>query len=537
MLCSKCGLSAVDWADEINAPFPSPVQKLMGTNDIPSAAESSSIRNVLSQAASDISRLDMEIERQKAVLDRLVHKRAAVQKLADEHRILVSPLRRFPTELLSEIFLLSLPDSSTFRATEPPCLLGQICSLWRHIALSTPMLWSSLSIELWRRDADAETTLVKTWLQRSGNCPLSLTCADRPYPSYTYSGDPTTHPVLDVIASCSDRWADVRLDVPIDVLHRLDTASSEMPHLTSLVLRGTGSSPLTRSLDIFATAPHLRRITLANIAVQHLRVPWIQMTVCDVTHDNVKDCLDILSMSPNLRQCTFNSMAITSPAYPPIVRHEQLRFLSLTYTIPRNEGGICAAMADLLDHLTLPALCDFKLMLLSRGPHRIPKPENWPQESLLLFLSRSSCPLSRLSIYGATDEQLLQCLMLAPSVVVLDISSPNTYSNKFLRGLTIPAQMDGWSAVAPNLQHIRYTGVYEFNFSTLVSMVASRWRCANDSSAKSADRSESGVMPLQSIGLYGHFQGQSIAEDDLLNIKRLEGLKNEGLAIIIERFL
>jgi len=127
--------------------------------------------------------------------------------------------------------------------------------------------------------------------------------------------------------------------------------------------------------------------------------------------------------------------------------------------------------------------------------------------------------------------------MLAPSVVVLDISSPNTYSNKFLRGLTIPAQMDGWSAVAPNLQHIRYTGVYEFEFSTLVSMVASRWRCANDSSAKSTDRSESGVMPLQSIGLYGHFQGQSITEDDLLNIKRLEGLKNEGLAIIIERFL
>ena len=61
----------------------------MGTNDIPSAAESRSIRNVLSQATSDLSRPDMEIERQKAVLDRLVHKRAAVQKSADEERAVI----------------------------------------------------------------------------------------------------------------------------------------------------------------------------------------------------------------------------------------------------------------------------------------------------------------------------------------------------------------------------------------------------------------------------------------------------------------
>jgi len=71
MLCSECGLSAVDWADEINAPFRHPA-KLMDTNDIPSAADQAAFRNVLSQAASDLSRLDMEIERQKAVLDRLV---------------------------------------------------------------------------------------------------------------------------------------------------------------------------------------------------------------------------------------------------------------------------------------------------------------------------------------------------------------------------------------------------------------------------------------------------------------------------------
>ncbi|KAJ7737406.1 hypothetical protein DFH07DRAFT_753030, partial [Mycena maculata] len=94
-----------------------------------------------------------------------------------------------PLDIIQEmIFMACIPmhRNCVMSAKEAPVLLGRICShSWRAISLSTPRLWSRLHI--------VEPTLIhegmvsaaqeklahrlettKTWLERSGQCPLSI---------------------------------------------------------------------------------------------------------------------------------------------------------------------------------------------------------------------------------------------------------------------------------------------------------------------------------------------------------------------------
>ncbi|KAJ7916895.1 hypothetical protein B0H13DRAFT_1485496, partial [Mycena leptocephala] len=57
-----------------------------------------------------------------------------------------SPVRRLSPDVLHEIFPASLPKhwNRVTSTKEAPLILGRICSAWRTLALSTPVLWASL---------------------------------------------------------------------------------------------------------------------------------------------------------------------------------------------------------------------------------------------------------------------------------------------------------------------------------------------------------------------------------------------------------
>ncbi|KAJ7036281.1 hypothetical protein C8F04DRAFT_884923, partial [Mycena alexandri] len=63
--------------------------------------------------------------------------------IADDQKI-VAPIRKMPNEILAEIFMqrvervYSVPWNP---AVDPEWLLGQVCGIWRAVALSTPRLW------------------------------------------------------------------------------------------------------------------------------------------------------------------------------------------------------------------------------------------------------------------------------------------------------------------------------------------------------------------------------------------------------------
>ncbi|KAJ7623479.1 hypothetical protein FB45DRAFT_709528, partial [Roridomyces roridus] len=82
-----------------------------------------------------------------------------------------------PPEITALIFVHCLPEDEFIKPDllEAPLVLLRICEQWREIAMTTPALWSSLSINLeWFRDLKKLDILCCDWISRAGSMPLSI---------------------------------------------------------------------------------------------------------------------------------------------------------------------------------------------------------------------------------------------------------------------------------------------------------------------------------------------------------------------------
>ncbi|KAE9404918.1 hypothetical protein BT96DRAFT_1016054 [Gymnopus androsaceus JB14] len=94
-------------------------------------------------------------------------------------RNLLSPIRRVPTEILSEFFELScLPENGIFEASHDivrrTSTLSEVCIAWKHTYIATPRLWSKhcLSFRRLHHAFSGDTVWFKEWISRSQDCPL-----------------------------------------------------------------------------------------------------------------------------------------------------------------------------------------------------------------------------------------------------------------------------------------------------------------------------------------------------------------------------
>ncbi|KAE9402265.1 hypothetical protein BT96DRAFT_778919, partial [Gymnopus androsaceus JB14] len=115
------------------------------TNYAPTAEELVRSKVLLSNSQLQLSQLESEVARVQSVLDDSSHRREIVKKYNESHRALMSPIRRLPTEMLSEIFLRCLPvHYPVGDVSQAPLLLTFISREWRQTAIGTPSLWRSL---------------------------------------------------------------------------------------------------------------------------------------------------------------------------------------------------------------------------------------------------------------------------------------------------------------------------------------------------------------------------------------------------------
>ena len=166
-VCSHCGSLLAGRDLSIS---PTPVPTLIGTTTVPSLSEESAIRRWLVDMDSALSRLDGETDRVQAVLDALRRKHQVLSYARKQHTALLSPIRRLPVELLSETFILSLPDDwkdKIYDFRRAVNLPTSVCRYWRNVALSTPRMWNSIGFRLEDRTAQADVDLARTWIVRS----------------------------------------------------------------------------------------------------------------------------------------------------------------------------------------------------------------------------------------------------------------------------------------------------------------------------------------------------------------------------------
>ncbi|THU92589.1 hypothetical protein K435DRAFT_612152, partial [Dendrothele bispora CBS 962.96] len=129
----------------------SPSRDMLHSTRVSSESDIPQMKQVLAESLVDLAKYDAHIERLMGIVAELQQKRADLKKYVDEHRSLLSSMRRFPPEILGEIFgfccseyglsvnrEISLED---FQVDPPTLILSQICSRWRDIVISSPSLW------------------------------------------------------------------------------------------------------------------------------------------------------------------------------------------------------------------------------------------------------------------------------------------------------------------------------------------------------------------------------------------------------------
>ncbi|KAF8196783.1 hypothetical protein K438DRAFT_1825544 [Mycena galopus ATCC 62051] len=221
----------------------SPFVLRLGTNYSPSDDEVVEIKSLLAEPTHRLKELDDKIAEMQKAIDKLAEERDGIEAYVQSHKALISPTRRLPPDIIQEIFIACLPThrNCVISASEAPILLGRICSSWRALSLSTPRLWCSLHVaEPLRAPNDGSFDLIeiaKTWLGRSGQCPLSISLqsADgRGSPSETC---PSIQ-ILQTLVSFAPRWQHIDFSTPPsflwDIMSYLDT---DMPLLETVAFR------------------------------------------------------------------------------------------------------------------------------------------------------------------------------------------------------------------------------------------------------------------------------------------------------------
>lgn len=152
-------------------------------------------------------------------------------------RSIISSLRRFPPEVLIEIFWWilqpkSLLDDRAGRSLSClPWAASQVCQTWRKTALSSPQLWRRLPVidlsQSKQLVVDRQICLLTTFIQRSNTAELDVCiwCPDTDCASY--------HPLLGFITKFLPFWARLSVFLTYVTLQGLESVQGALPCLPS----------------------------------------------------------------------------------------------------------------------------------------------------------------------------------------------------------------------------------------------------------------------------------------------------------------
>ncbi|KAJ7082604.1 hypothetical protein C8R43DRAFT_1052242 [Mycena crocata] len=78
------------------------------------------------------------------------------EECALQMQLILSPWRRLPPELLAEIYMFMLCETSSWYYHSfpeyAPQILLRVCHTWRALAFATPALWAKLSWEIYGQE-------------------------------------------------------------------------------------------------------------------------------------------------------------------------------------------------------------------------------------------------------------------------------------------------------------------------------------------------------------------------------------------------
>ncbi|KAF9014371.1 hypothetical protein BDZ89DRAFT_1076706 [Hymenopellis radicata] len=218
-----------------------PLERLRTTNFPATDEEISHIRHtILPTVSDDISSIESKLASLREVITSMEEERERLKNVQKRYSNLVSLHRTLPLEILSEVFLCTLPGDfipNAFDASEPIWQLSHVCQRWRNVALSLRSFWSTMFLRF--PDAaqnEANVQRLETVIQRSRQGPLNV------YLISCHSPKPCSNPsilkrIVNIVLAESYRWRALHLtDDPGRLNMLYAPLHNRLPRLESLAL-------------------------------------------------------------------------------------------------------------------------------------------------------------------------------------------------------------------------------------------------------------------------------------------------------------
>ncbi|KAL0563999.1 hypothetical protein V5O48_018057 [Marasmius crinis-equi] len=438
-----------------------------------------------------IKRSEAEINRHRASILAAEGKRERLKRSMATYRSHLAPVHRLPTEILEEIFALlcctkkgiSLDPGQ--RPLPAPVLLSTVCGRWREDCVSSPRLWSYVSLDTWFESLDVDSVhegrlqrMMELVMERSQSHPLhiDLNCPFDWEELQRLSLYGVLSVALEYLCKHSNRWAQLAIIAPdttiIDhpILSRIERS---IPRLHTLAIDVPVELPLDLHVFRFSPALHTLYLILYGPFDNLSDIPWSQLrNLTLIMNEAPISIQEILSSCSNLQHLEFKTMF--EMAEGDSQWHVASPLKSLTFRPSPSANS-------LLSHISLPNLSSLELTLSPLSSSRL-----WAEAALSGMITRSKCSITALSLSSVTisDQQALFILRLIPTLKYFFvqervIGEPHILTSSFLSRLVIRNEFgtDSQSTcLVPHLTDLRIVASSKHLDAVAFSeAVVSRW--------------------------------------------------------------
>ncbi|KAJ7167950.1 hypothetical protein C8R46DRAFT_258854 [Mycena filopes] len=455
--CWKCGAAPLVASDPpMTNTFP--LTHLLESNDPPLEPEIPIIRSIIAAQQDSLTSLDIEIHDMQIALAQLLARRDASAKMLLKYQAITSAVRRVPSELVCEIFALTLEGKGPDQAgVKPPWRLGHICRSWRRSALQYSLLWNQIEIPTESTES-FNPSMLETQLLRSARASLDVLWLAE-----------VEAPPLDLVLAHSPRWHSLCLHVDEEddeMLNRLHRVNGRLDRLEILELVKAHGTVIP---DVFQDAQALRQVILTDWEFHYpspvAQIPWAQITRYRGMYSWQRQLQILAAAAPSLRECAVaydhlmqTESLIDEDDAPPIVLPQLRR--------------ICTASPDLLRRLTAPLLDTIYSVYHSDNLVPLLPP----------FISRSACTITTLVLMHcgiSPDSDLVAVLRSLPSLTYLaiepdDLQETRVQQLALLRAMTATVSATGAHELCPKLTSLVYGMNADFSHTTFFEMAHSR---------------------------------------------------------------
>ncbi|KAI5822576.1 hypothetical protein K523DRAFT_407924 [Schizophyllum commune Tattone D] len=356
-LCDRC-----NYTYSLSFQIPDTASLRIGC--LPTTTEARLICDAIAETNGRLKEINHELERLSESRKHMDALRRSLEYSQGVRRALLAPIRRLPTDILSEIFRACCGDAIEIAYERcEPLVLGSVCKSWRDTILGIPTLWAGFTFP-WGLDSYYEThtflvARLRTFLKYSGGVPLRQCIGQR-----GWSLNAVTGILFKVLLQHSHRWTSLWVCPPprspmmteYSFFSQLEDRS--LSRLTSLqgyhrdLCKGNEKNlfhiPSLRSLLIRLEAESDANIVMPNI-------PWEQLE-CLHVHGPPLYSLEIFRRCPNVVECCYKHTwhrASSMPIPDIAITLPRLRKLSSEIVEPADAAFLNLLEAPSVESLAL----------------------------------------------------------------------------------------------------------------------------------------------------------------------------------------